>query len=76
MYNVWQKVLNPTAILPQMTSDTQLPPFYFGGSPMPMYLQEKKNISSGIRGYKRGGETEVSLSKQGSGIKSIYHKRI
>lgn len=76
MYNVWQKVLNPNAVLPQMTSDTQLPPFYFGGSPMPMYLQEQKQALSGIKGYKRGGNTEITLSKQGSGIKSIYHRRI
>jgi hypothetical protein len=58
-----------------MTSDTQLPPFYFGGSSVPLYIHEQKTALSGIRGYKKGGETEVTLSHQGSGIKSIYHKR-
>ena len=37
-YQYWPKVVNPHAIIPQMTSDTQLPPFFFGGSQVPVNL--------------------------------------
>ena len=37
-YNYRPKVDNPRAIFQQMTSDNQLPPFYFGGSQVPINL--------------------------------------
>jgi len=38
IYNYWPKVQNPSAILPQMASDTEQRPFYFGGSQVPLNL--------------------------------------
>jgi len=37
-YNFNPKVLHPHENFLQMTSDTQLTPFYFGGSQVPLYV--------------------------------------
>jgi hypothetical protein len=38
IYNNWVKVQNPNKIFHQMDSDTSRPPFYFGGSQVPVSL--------------------------------------
>jgi len=37
-YANWSKIQHPDKIFQQMTSDTQLTPFYFGGSQVPTNL--------------------------------------
>ena len=53
-YNVWPKVLNPDRELPQMTSASYQPPFYFGGSQVPTALGiDKHVILANIKGRRR-----------------------
>ena len=70
-YNYHPKVVNPEMTFHQMTSDTQLPSFFFGGSQVPVNL----HISTGSglrRKFKNAitkGDTE---SLHGRGLHTAY----
>lgn len=80
-YHYWPKVANPNAIIPQMDSDTQQPPFFFGGSQVPTnlgihtgsgirtnyisHIEEMKNLNPSSHSTGKGISTTV---KKGSKI--------
>lgn len=57
-YNFRPKVLHPHENFLQMTSDTALPPFYFGASQVPLYVHNV--MGSGLEG-KQTGEYKYTL---------------
>lgn len=71
IYNYRPKVEHPNAVFYQMTSDNNLPPFYFGGAQAPSML----GISTGS-GIKPTYVNSVSCRKimdvKGRGIKPHY----
>jgi hypothetical protein len=77
IYNYRPKVDNPNAIFSQMDSDTARPPFFFGGSQVPVNL----NImhGSGLRtNYTTTDERVQNLQMKGNGLgvglKTLSHK--
>jgi len=62
-FNVWPKVLNPNKVLPQMSSDTLQPRFFFGGSQVPTSLEGHIG-GEGIRQYKHNNDYEGTLRKK------------
>jgi hypothetical protein len=76
-YGYFPKIMHQNSILPQMTSDTMQPSFYFGGSQVPINL----NIphGEGLRSkYKSSTFHMKSLGTQGRGLENTYnrHSRI
>jgi hypothetical protein len=72
VYNNWIKVQNPNTILPQMSSDNIRPPFYFGGSQVPVNLNlDSHNLNKGPA-TRDGGPPTYSSSL--NNIKSISMK--
>ena len=49
IYNYHPKVEHPNAILHQMDSDTTRPPFFFGGSQVPINLHMEHDSSSDFK---------------------------
>jgi hypothetical protein len=67
IYNNWVKVQNPNAILPQMSSDNVRPPFYFGGSQVPINLNlDSHNLNRGS--YLSSLDNIKSISMKGHGL--------
>ena len=70
-YANWSKIQHPDKIFHQMTSDTQLPSFFFGGSQVPNAL----HISTGS-GIRKNFYNSTILQKvkdlQGRGIHTTY----
>ena len=64
-YNNWIKIQNQESNLMQMQSEAYQPPFYFGGSQVPLALGMNKNISGS--GMCRYSEPEVSSKNQITG---------
>jgi len=54
----WPKVLHPNKVLPQMTSDTLEPRFFFGASQVPVSLEGM--VGGSIQKYKHPEEYESS----------------
>lgn len=48
-YNYWPKVNHPNVIFPQMKSEGFKPPFYFGGSQVPINIGMVGRGNSDIR---------------------------
>jgi hypothetical protein len=72
-YHYWPKVVNPNAVLPQMTSDTYQPPFYFGGSQVPENLGMASG--SGIQtSYSSHIDHMKSLPSTSRGIETTVKK--
>ena len=70
-YHYWPKVVNPHAILPQMTGDTQLPPFFFGASQVPVNLHLM--TGSGIKpDFYHSKILQKVKDLQGRGIHTTY----
>ena len=70
-YNYRPKVDNPTKIFHQMTSDGYLPPFFFGGSQVPINLGIMNG--SGIRKkYVNSFHLKDINSTVGRGIHTSY----
>ena len=73
IYNYHPKVAHPNSVLPQMTSDEFQPPFYFGGSQVPINLGIA--IGSGIHTpYISHVEHMKALSAKGRGIETTVQK--
>ena len=72
-YAYWPKVNNPNAVLPQMTSDTQQKPFFFGGSQVPINLGLDTNSHTKTL-YKSHVEHSRELDAQGRGIGTTVRK--
>jgi len=70
-YQHWPKVLNPHAILHQMTSDTQLPPFFYGGSQVPtnLHISTGSGITKRFKNSLHKADTE---SVYGRGLHTTY----
>jgi hypothetical protein len=64
-YNVHTKVLNPSKVLPQMTSGGFQPPFYFGGSSVPTYVGYDISVNPEGRGLT---QPKLSKLKQETGV--------
>ncbi len=76
IYNYWPKVNHPNAIIPQMTSETALPRFYFGGSQIPINLgiEHDNHVNTA---YKSDMEKRKGLKVRGSGVVTASkHSRI
>jgi hypothetical protein len=79
IYSYWPKVNNPNANLIQMTSGEFQPPFFFGGSQVPvnLNLDTQKISGSGIHNYSshihRSEDLPVS-NKTGRGITTTASK--
>ena len=70
-YNYWAKVEHPHSVLPQMTSNCFLPPFFFGGSQVPNNLGII--AGSGIkRPYINSFDLKDAKSLNGRGINTSY----
>ena len=70
-YQHWVKVLNPEAIISQMTSDNNLPPFHFGGSPVPEMLGVHRGGSL-RKEYQNTGDKRRIMDVKGRGAKPLY----
>jgi len=68
LYNVWPKVLNPDKQLPQMTSGGNQPPFYFGGSNVPITLGLDNSVKSKGRGLTK---PKLNKKSQETGVDRI-----
>jgi hypothetical protein len=67
IYNYHPKVEHPDKIFPQMKSTTEQPPFFFGGSQVPINLGIK--TGSGVKTtYKTHKERQQDLDMNGRGI--------
>jgi hypothetical protein len=64
-YNNWVKIQNQDSNLMQMQSEAYQPPFYFGGSQVPLALGINKNISGGS--MKRYSEPLITSKNQITG---------
>lgn len=79
IYNYWPKVNNPNADFKQMTSGGFQPPFFLGGSQIPINLGMEKNhlVGSGVHGYvshiHRAEDLPVSC-KTGRGLNTTASK--
>lgn len=69
-YLYWPKVLHPEAILPQMKSDNNSPPFYFGGSTVPESLGLARGGSL-RKDYECSGDKREIMDVKGRGIKPL-----
>lgn len=70
-YNYWAKIQNPNSVLPQMTSDGDLPPVYFGGSQVPINLGIK--TGSGLhKKYLNSFDLKDHKNLIGRGIHTTY----
>ena len=70
-YQYWDKVLHPNSILPQMTGDTHLPPFFYGGSQVPNALHIA--IGSGLKPKFYNSKILQGVKDlQGRGIHTTY----
>jgi hypothetical protein len=70
-YSNWTKVQHPDKVFHQMTSDTQLTPFYFGGSQVPINLGIK--TGSGIKkDFYHSKILQQVKDLQGRGIHTTY----
>ena len=70
-YHYWPKVVNPHSVLPQMTGDTHLPPFFFGASQVPINLH--LSTGSGIRRKFKNSITMADTSSlHGRGLHPTY----
>ena len=67
IYNYRPKVDNPNAILHQMDSDYLHPPFYFGGSQVPVALNLEHN-SSFRTPYHSSGDGIKDIPMKGHGL--------
>lgn len=77
IYNNWVKVQNPNAILPQMSSDNVRPPFYFGGSQVPINLNlESHNLNKGSYLSSLHNINSISMKGHGLGVglKTTHNK--
>jgi hypothetical protein len=75
-YNYWPKVNHPDAILPQMTSETALPRFYFGGSQIPVNLGIEHNGQTKT-GYESHMDKKKEINVRGTGVVTTSkHHRI
>ena len=77
IYNYRPKVDNPNANFHQMDSDTSRPPFFFGGSQVPVNLNIMHN--TGLRtNYTTTNEHTNNLQMKGNGLgvglKTLSHK--
>jgi len=73
IYNYHPKVANPNKVLPQMTSDEFQPPFFFGGSQVPVSLGIA--TGSGIHTpYISHIDHMKALNCQGRGIETTVQK--
>jgi hypothetical protein len=76
-YGFHPKIMNQKSILQQMTSNSLQPPFYFGGSQVPINLGFSHG--EGLRSiYKPSLHSMKSLGTQGRGLENTYsrHNRI
>ena len=76
-YGYFPKIMHQNSILPQMTSNELQPPFYFGGSQVPINLSLPHG--SGFHSkYVSSTEHMKSLGTQGRGLENTYnrHSRI
>ena len=73
-FNVWEKVLHPNRVLPQMTSDTLQPRFFFGGSQVPISLEGYNKVGAGISSHKFKSNYENSICKA-KGLKESEEQR-
>jgi hypothetical protein len=77
-YNYNPKVLNSSNMLPQMISESYKPPFYFGGSQIPLAL----NVFIDGSGFKTPYTSSLQKKKMvltkgtglGVGLKTSYSK--
>jgi hypothetical protein len=76
-YGYFPKIENQNAILPQMTSNTMQPPFFFGGSQVPINL-----VLPHGEGFKTSHKHSLTsmkaLGARGRGLENTYsrHNRI
>ena len=76
-YGYFPKIMHQHSILPQMTSNSMQPAFYFGGSQVPINLGLPHG--QGLRStYKPSLHSMKSLGVQGRGLENTYsrHNRI
>jgi hypothetical protein len=77
VYNNWIKVQNPGTILPQMSSDNVRPPFYFGGSQVPINLHlDSHNLNKGPYSSSLNNINSISMKGHGLGVglKTTHNK--
>ena len=55
----YPKVLMSNAQLPQMKSDCQQAPFYFGGSQVPVAITTRQSVAGS--GFKLGGQKPTAI---------------
>ena len=68
-YNFHPKVEYPSSVLPQMKSDTQSPPFYFGGSQVPVALNIAHDASDDFKpSYKVSTHSVNDIPMKGHGL--------
>ena len=70
-YNYWSKIQHPNSVLPQMTSDGNLPPIFFGGSQVPINLGIK-NGSGFNKRYINSFDLKDNHHLNGRGIHPTY----
>jgi len=71
IYNVHPKVGQPHKIFQQMRSDQVMPPFFFGGSQVPIQLGIPREGSHQSE-YKQTMAKVKAMSISGNGIKTHY----
>jgi len=72
-YGYFPKVLNPNAVLPQMESEGNQPPFFFGGSQIPINFGIPTGGGFRTRYISHKNEMQ-SLPATGRGIKTTMQK--
>lgn len=73
IYNYHPKVAHPNKVFPQMASDTHQPPFFFGGSQVPINLGLA--TGSGVHTpYISHIEHMKSMNTKGRGINTTVQK--
>lgn len=75
IYNYWPKVAHPDTIFPQMASASLQPPFFFGGSQVPVNLGVSHGSGFGFhRDHKPALESMKRLGCKGRGIEVSYNR--
>lgn len=73
-YGYFPKIEHQNSILPQMTSDTLQPPFYFGGSQVPINIGSNAH-GNGFRTKYRSVTADMKrLGVRGRGLETTYSK--
>ena len=69
IYNYHPKVEYPSSVLPQMKSDTQSPPFYFGASQVPVALNIAHDASEHFKpSYNVSTQSIFDIPMKGHGL--------